>query len=149
MKRNSVILGLVLSVMFAACGTADQKVPAIADDFCNCFKKLEGSMSEGAKDLLLKAAESAAPESTLQSSLMALEEDKRMAIAQEMMAFQDAQDPSSELNKCIKSLEDKYKDDKTRDKKKFGEKLLSELKSKKGCEVTYAIMKIGFKQEFK
>ncbi len=115
MPRNFLLISSALAFFIVSCATADQKIPTIANDFCNCFSSMETSLSKDAKDILVKAANAEDPETTLTNALNELDEEKKNAVAQEMMAFQDAQDPSSELNKCIKKLEKKYEDERTRD----------------------------------
>jgi hypothetical protein len=148
MKRNYLLLTVSLAFVLASCSTADQKIPTIANDFCNCFGTLEKSMSTELKDIFVKAGDSEDPQAALTKSLMEMDPEKQASITEELQGLSSVQDPNSEVGKCMAELEKKYKNEKTRDKKKFGEKLLAELKGKSGCTLTYAIMKMGFQKEF-
>ena len=147
MKRNYFILTVSLAFVLASCATADQKIPTIANDFCNCLGKLEKTMSQELKNLYINAGNSEDPRAALAKAMMELGPEKQASIGEELKGFA-IEDPRSEVGGCMAELQKKYKDEKTRSKKKFGEKLLAELKSKTGCSLTYAIMKMGFQKKF-
>jgi Skp family chaperone for outer membrane proteins len=146
MKRNSLIMVVSIAFVMASCATADQKIPAIATDFCNCFNTMEKTMSPELKDIFVKAGESDSPQAELTKLLMAMDAEKQAAVTEELQAFSSLDDPNTEVGKCMNDFKKKYDDDKTRDKKKFYDKLLAEVKSKSGCTLGLAIMKIGYKE---
>ncbi len=149
MRKLVTPVCLILLVGIIACNTAENKVPQMADDFCGCFRTLEDSLSAEAKQLLTKASTASDPDTAMSNAMLGMSDEKKVSLGMEMMSFQSVQDPNSPISKCMKEIEKKYKSERTTDKKKFGAKLIRELESKKGCEVTTAIMKLGFKQEFK
>jgi type IV pilus biogenesis protein CpaD/CtpE len=147
MRRNlSVLLGLAV-VLLAGCATADQKVPEIAADFCNCFSEIQSKMSAKTKDLILKAANSATPQATLSTELLSLPEEERFEISKELMVMADLGDETSSVGRCMKDVEKKYGDARTFNKKEFAEKVIKELESKQGCDFTAMLMKIGLKEK--
>ena len=131
-----------------ACSTADNKVPQMATDFCNCFRTMEDSLSSEVKQLLTTASNASDPEKAMDEATEGMSEEKKLSIGMEMMSFQSVEDPNSAVSRCMKDIENKYKHDRTTDKEKFAKKLIAELEKKQGCEVTAAIMKLGYKKEF-
>ena len=145
MKKNlSIVAGSAL-LLLTACQTADQKVPEISADFCNCFSDIEKNMSNQSKQIMEKAANTADPITTINSEMEKLSVEEQQAIRTEMTPIADMQNKNSLIGKCIADVEKKYGNTKTFDQKKLLQKIVTELESKKNCTVTAALMKIGLK----
>lgn len=136
-----------IAIIVASCSSADNKVPQIAADFCDCFKKLETEMSVDSKKLFATAAEAADPEKALGEELVKLEEEVQEKVGTELMALGELEDESSELGSCMKKVEKKYGNQFTLDEKKFAGKIIKELESRPGCSFTASLMKLGLKVE--
>jgi hypothetical protein len=148
MRKIARLLPVAL-IGLLSCNSADNKVPQIAADFCNCFASVEKDLSAGTIDVLTKASNADNPEQALQDEIKKLDEETQMKIGTEMMALGEVEDPKSELGRCIKDVEKKYGKAYTLNQKKFGEKIIKELEAKSGCKLTAAIMKLGLKMEDK
>jgi hypothetical protein len=57
MKKNLIIV--FVAIAFFSCSTADKKVPQVANDFCNCFQKMEKEFDPKTKSIIAQAAECA------------------------------------------------------------------------------------------
>lgn len=149
MRKASFLFPLVLVVFALSCKTADDRVPEIAADFCNCFNKLESDLSKQTVDLITTASYKSDPQAAMESELGKLADDDKMKVATEMMAIGKVQDETSDVGRCIKSVEKKYDNAYTFNEKKFGEKVIKELESKGSCNFTAAIMRLGLKMQEK
>jgi hypothetical protein len=149
MRKVVRSLLVVITTIALSCNSADNKVPQIASDFCNCFASIEKKLSAPTIDVLTKASNAGDPETALQDEIKKLDEEEQMKIGAEMMSLGEVEDPNSELGRCIKDVEKKYGKAYTLNQKKFGEKIIKELESKGGCTLTAAIMKLGLKIEGK
>lgn len=147
MKKTLYLALLTVVISSASCSTADQKVPQMAADFCNCFSKMERDLSESTKNIMAKAAEAADPEKSLQNAVLALNEEDQAAIAEEMEGFSEMEDENSEIGKCIKNVEKKYGNAYTFNQEKFAQKIIKELESKQGCDFTASLLKLGLRME--
>ena len=145
MIKTISFVAIVIAVSLAACKSADNKVPEIASDMCNCFSATEKNISKSTKDLFVKAANDDDPQKVLQQELIKLDPEDQVVINQELMSLSELQDEKSEIGNCMKNVEKKYGNAYTRDKNKLGDKIVSELESKKGCDFTASIMKMGLK----
>jgi hypothetical protein len=150
MKKNAFVWVAVIATFFmSSCGTADNKVPQIASDFCNCFTSMERDLSTGTKSIIAKAADAEDPEKSLTDAVMNLNEEEQTKIGTEMMSLGDMENESSEVGRCIKSVEKKYDNEYTLNQEKFAQKIVKELESKQGCSFTASLLKLGLKMEKK
>ena len=147
MKKSSYLALVTVVISILSCSTADQKVPQMAADFCNCFSKMERNLSESTKNIVAKAAEASDPEKSLQDAVLAMNEEDQVAIADEMESFGEIEDDNSEIGKCIKNVEKKYNNAYTFNQEKFAQKVIKELEAKPGCDFTASLMKLGLKME--
>jgi hypothetical protein len=126
-----------------SCKSADNKVPQMAADICNCFADIEKKMSKETKTIFANAADT---NSKLQDEISKLTKDEQARVLTEMTFFNEIDDENSTIGECIKNAEKKYGYYRTGNKKKLEEKILRELESKKGCEFTTSVWKLGFKR---
>jgi hypothetical protein len=147
--KNTFSLLLLVTVVLFSCKTADNKVPQIAADFCNCFSKLEKDMSAESKKVFTTAAESVDPEKVLEEEITKLDEETQTKVATEFMALGELEDDNSEVGRCIKNVEKKYDNAYTLNQSKFLDKVIKELEQKPGCSFTASLMKLGKKVEEK
>lgn len=146
--RTLIVLSF-MSLIVASCSTADKKVPQIAEDFCNCFSKMEKEMSAESKRIFKTAANASDPEQVLQDELLKLEGETQTQVNEEFMAFGELEDENSEVGRCMKSVEKKYDNSYTFNESKFMDKVIKELENKLGCDFTASLLKVGKKVEEK
>ncbi len=150
MKKIVYLLPVVVVIIsIASCSTADQKVPQMATDFCNCFSTMERELSESTKNIVAKASLAENPELSIQNAVLALNEEEQVTIAGEMESFSQMDDENSEVGKCIKNVEKKYDKAYTFNQDKFAQKVIKELESRQGCSFTASLLKLGLKMEGK
>ena len=141
MRKNMLSL-LVVCVLLSSCNSADDKVPQFASDICGCFGNIEAKLSSETKTIFSNAAEK---NTRLKDEIDKLSKEDQLKVLSEMTFFDEIGEENSEIGGCIKNVEKKYGYDHTRDKKRLGEKVLQELESRKGCDFTASIWKLGLK----
>jgi hypothetical protein len=144
-KAFMPLLGIVLLV---SCKSSDSKIDTMADRACDCFGLVTKDMSADTKAMLVKVSTNADPQTALKDDLMALPDDKKMAVANDLMKMAQLQDDKSEVGKCVKKMDEEYKVMNT-EKKEAMQRMITQMESKKGCEVSAAIAKIGLNQQIK
>lgn len=144
---RNILIAIVAITFLASCSSADKKVPQIAADFCDCFKKLEAEMSTESRKLFATAAESADPETVLGTELLKLDEETQQKVGEELSALGELENENSEVGSCMKRVEKKYDSQYTLDEKKFAAKIIKELETRPGCSFTASLMKLGLKVE--
>lgn len=146
-KLLSVIT--IPALILLSCKSADKKADAIAADMCNCFKGLEANLSNDTKKIVDNAANAADPEKSLKDDVMALGAERGQQIGEEMSALGDMDNENSETGRCIKDVENKYKNAYTLDEKKTTQKIINELEGKAGCSFTASLLKLGLRMKDK
>ena len=147
MRRYSTFLLTVYIIMLFSCNSADNKIPQIATDFCNCFNKIEKGISKSTVDIFINASNADNPQAALKEEMGKLSPENFARVNAEMTALSHADDEHSELGGCIKEVEKRYGKTYTTNQEKFGEKIIKELESRNGCTLTTAIMKLGLKMD--
>lgn len=142
MKKLLLLLAVSGTVLVTSCNTAtDADYDAMAQDMCDCVNKSSTGISDNMKNAIVKSEKDGTDMQAAVAEVMMKDLKTGMADAQAM------QDLGTEMQGCSKDLEKKY--DKvytTETEDQVIEKLLNSLKAKKGCEFTYAIMKMGAKE---
>jgi len=137
----------VAVLTLAGCQSADNKIPQIAADFCDCFTDIEKNMSSQTKSIMHKAALSSDPQSSIAAEVAKMTDEEKVAIQTEMGALSDMQDKNSTVGRCMEDVTQKYDKARTINEKKFMQKLIKELDSKPGCRFTADLMQMGLKAQ--
>jgi hypothetical protein len=140
----AAVAALVFSVSCKS--KADEKMPELAGDICNCMSMLDKELSAETRDLIVKASNAADPTAELQKLVMALPDDKKMSIGTEMMKMGELEDKNSPVGQCMKKLEEKYDDVKTMDSDKTVMRKVVKAIEQKNCPLALAIMKLGMRE---
>lgn len=139
MKKLILLLSISSAVLVTSCNMAsDADYDAMAKDMCDCVTKSSAGISDEMKNALVKSEKDGTDMQQAMTEVMMKDMEKGMADAQAMM------DLGKEMETCTKDLEKKY--DKvytTESQDVVIEKVLAALKGQKGCEFTYALMKMG------
>ena len=146
MKITSVLIITAASLLMYACKSADSQVPAMSADMCNCFKTLEDEMQSEVKAIFDEVAKSDDPQSKLMEGMKKLSPEMAKELGQQLSSVGSS---SSPVSVCMKELEKKYDKLYTKDKDAVLEKVVKELSSKEGCNVSAALLSIGIKAKKK
>ena len=142
MKKLILLLSISSAVLVTSCNMAsDADYDAMAQDMCDCVNNSSKGISDEMKDAIIKSEKDGTDMQAAVTELMMKDMEKGMEDAQAMM------DLGKDMETCSKDLEKKY--DKVYTSESEDEvinKILTTLKAKKGCEFTYALMKMGAKE---
>lgn len=136
--------------MFAglvSCHQADDKVPGIATDLCNCFSSTEKNLAPQTKEIFLKASNAADPKKVLQEEIAKLDEATQALVSNDLLVFAEIENPQSQMGKCIAAIKKKYGKANAFNETRFAKKIVKELESRQGCSFTSYIMKMGMTVE--
>jgi len=142
MKKLLLILTVTSAVLVTSCNMAnDADYDAMATDMCDCVNKSSGGISDNMKDAIVKSEKDGTDMQAAMTEVMMKDMKTGMADAQAMI------DLGKDMEDCSKDLEKKYDKVYTSESEsEVIEKILTTLKAKKGCEFTYALMKMGAKE---
>jgi outer membrane murein-binding lipoprotein Lpp len=149
MRKNVFALLSLTLLMLAGCNSADQKIPEMASDFCNCFSGMQKNLSSKTKQIMQTAANSADPTRTIKDEVGKLDDEEKKTVGEEFASFGEIDNPDSKIGRCMADVEKKYGSAKTMNETKFLQKLIAELESKQGCDFTAALLKLGLKAKEK
>lgn len=142
MKKLILLLSISSAVLVTSCNMAsDADYDAMAQDMCDCVTKSSKGISDEMKNAIIKSEKDGTDMQTAMTEVMMKDLKNGMADAQAMI------DLGKDMETCSKDLEKKY--DKvytTESQEVVIDKILKTLKAKKGCEFTYALMKVGAEQ---
>jgi type II secretory pathway component PulF len=149
MKRMKSIKWIIaLMVLLAACqsGSADKKVPQLANEMCDCFTRFQASLTPEGRSLLKAVSVSGNPQADLISGMSELKPGDALEFSKKMSSMADK---TSELYKCMEAFDKKHGKETTKDKKALTEKLLSEMQGKTDCPAGAAIINLSLAREKK
>jgi transcriptional regulator of heat shock response len=131
----------MLGLAFYSCkGSADSKVPELANEMCNCFDSFEKSLSEDAKILLKDVGKAEKPQEVMMAGMQKLKPEDATAFATQL---QDLIKSSSPVSKCMQDFDKKHGKETTTDKKELTLKILKEMQKNNGCYVGAAIVNMN------
>ncbi|WP_430406595.1 hypothetical protein [Fluviicola sp.] len=142
MKKLLLILTVTSAVLVTSCNMAsDADYDAMATDMCDCVNKSSSGISDNMKNAIVKSEKDGTDMQAAMTEVMMKDMETGMADAQAMI------DLGKDMEDCSKDLEKKYDKVYTSESEdEVIEKILTTLKAKKGCEFTYALMKMGAKE---
>ena len=133
-------------LLFSSCKSADKsenEIEKVASDYCDCFKGMEANLSAETKTIIKKAVNSDNPTMSAINDLNKLDKETDKKVEEEMKSFSIVDDPNSEIGRCIKKVERKYKNEYNTADEETARKVISELEKKSGCDITLYLLK-GF-----
>jgi hypothetical protein len=142
MKKLLLLLTVSSAVLVTSCNMAsDADYDAMATDMCDCVNKSSDGISDNMKDAIIKSEKDGTDMQAAMTEVMMKDLKTGMADAQAMI------DLGKDMETCSKDLEKKYDKVYTSESEdEVIDKILTTLKAKKGCEFTYALMKMGAKE---
>lgn len=146
-KNRTIFLLVLVAVGFNSCNDADDKVPGIATDMCQCFSSTEKNLAPQTKEIFLKASNAADPKKVLIEEIAKLDEAAQLLVSNDLLVFSEIENPNSAIGKCMAAIKKKYGKANAFNETRFAKKIIKELESKRGCAFTSYIMKVGMTVE--
>jgi hypothetical protein len=143
MKSNWLLVILTAAAVVAGCLSGESKTADIANDMCGCFNMLKDSLPPEGIKVFEKAAVSEKPQEVFTAEMQKLKPETVLKVNAVLMLTAKAGSP---INDCIKSMDKKYKTGET-DQQMMVQKMISEVKDKKGCEIMLVLLRMSQKQQ--
>jgi hypothetical protein len=144
-KMKNVLKIAMVALAFYSCkGSADSKVPELANEMCNCFESFKSTISEDAKLLLKEVAKAEKPQEILMTGIKKLKPEDAKIFAEQLQSIATV---SSPVYKCMQEFDKKHERETTTNKNTLMEKLLKEMQKNNGCYIGAAIVNMNPKQK--
>jgi hypothetical protein len=115
----------------------------MAVGMCECMAMVENKLSADTRQMIMDAANAANPKQAMQAAVMALSDEKKIQMEQELMGMQELDDRTTGVGACIKKLEDKYKDLQTMETDQQAVNRVAKAMESVNCPFGMAMMKIA------
>lgn len=141
--KTALIVVPALTMMISCTeGSADKKVPELADEMCNCFDEFSQSVSEQEMAIFKEVSTAEQPQKVLSAAFRKLEAADATGLAEKMKSIGDR---NATVFKCLEAFDKKHSKETTTDKEKLTEKLLKELQADH-CNIGAAIINLSLKK---
>jgi hypothetical protein len=139
MKLN--FMTLAIAFVFTACsGSADNKVPELANEMCDCFTKFQQDLSPEGRDLMKAVSTSATPQAELTAGMSKLKPEDIISFAEKLRSIGEK---GSAVFTCMQEFDKRHEKETTKDRTALTEKLLTEMKAQGDCPVGAAIVNLS------
>lgn len=137
-----ILLTASALILATSCKQASQEdYENMTADMCDCFSPLKEDLSNGMQEAIIESANTNGNFEEVISDYAMQNPSEAMADATVLMSLED---PGNEIQTCIAGLETKYKDIKTMESEtEVQNKIIEILEKREGCELTYALVKLG------
>lgn len=131
-------------ILLSSCsGSADSKVPELADEMCGCFDSFEKSLSADAQALMKTVSTADNPQTAMMTGISKLKQEDALAFSEKLKSIGVKGSP---VAACMENFDKKHSKETTKDKKALMEKLLKAMRDKGNCPSGAAIVSLGLKQ---
>src|SRR5512138_2930241 len=127
MKKFFIIIALCGGFAFQSIG---QDYAVVAGEYCNCYKKLNDTISVEFQQLIIRVAKSDDPKKAFTKELEKLDAPKRQELSQQLSMLGSIMDSKdTEAGRCGLALDKKYEkyNDSPLKEKEFNKKMSEEL----------------------
>lgn len=138
MKKFFIIIGLCAGMVFKS---YTQDYAVVANEYCNCYKKLSDTISPEFQQLIIRVAKNTDPKTAFTAEIEKLDAPKRKELSEQLQILGTIMDSEeTEAGRCGLTLDKKYKkyNDTPAREKEFNKKMSEQLKSK-NCEFLWAV----------
>jgi hypothetical protein len=141
---KSVYVSLFALFLLTSCsGSADKKVPELANEMCGCFDAVEKTLSSDALALMKTVSLADDPQSAMMTGIGKLKQEEAVSLAEQLKSIGTK---GSAVADCMQHFDKNHSKETTKDKKALMEKLLKEMRANGNCPVGAAIVSLGIKQ---
>jgi hypothetical protein len=142
MKKNTLLPGLAFSLLlFSSCGqgSADKRVPELANEMCGCFTDFQKGLTADGVALLKTVGASASPQTEMTAGMGKLKQQEAMDFAKKLQSLGDSK---SEVYACMEAFDKKHGKETTKSKGMLKRNLLKELQQKNDCFTAAAMINL-------
>lgn len=144
---KSLIVFATAAILLCSCaGSADKKIPELANDMCGCFDKMQQSYSADVVQLLKEVSVAADPQTVLTSGMMKLKTEDAKKLAESLAEMGNK---NADVFKCMEAFDKKHEKETTTDRTALTEKLLAQMQANGNCNTGAAIVNLGLSKQKK
>ena len=144
--KSLIVFSIATTLLFSCAGSADKKVPELANDMCGCFDKMQQSYSPDVIKLLNEVSVAADPQSVLTAGMMKLKTEDAKKLAE---SLGEMGNKNSEVFKCMEAFDKKHEKETTANRTELTEKLLVQMQANGNCNTGAAIVNLGLSKQKK
>lgn len=134
------------ALLFSCAGTADSKVPELANEMCGCFDALQKDLSPEVAALFKEVAIAKDPQQTLVSGIAKLKPEDAKKLTETLAAMGDK---NSAVFKCMEDFDKKHAAETTANRISLTEKLLAAMQKNGNCNAGAAVVNLGLSKQKK
>lgn len=134
------------TLLFSCSGSADKKVPELANEMCGCFDAMQKDYSADVTALLKEVSTAADPQAALMSGMVKLKPEDAKKLTASLAAMGDK---NSAIFKCMEAFDKKHEKETTTDRTALTEKMLKEMQQNGSCPTGSAIVNLGLSKQKK
>jgi hypothetical protein len=140
MKYLTIVIIPICVLMSCSSGSADKKVPELANEMCDCFTNFQKSISPDAVKLMKTVSVAANPQTELATGISKLSGEDAASFAEKLKSIGTK---GSEVYACMEAFDKKHGKETTKDKTALTEKLLQEMQGDANCPIGAAIVNLS------
>jgi hypothetical protein len=137
-----LIIAIVSLSFLVSCssGSADKKVPELANEMCGCFTDFQTSLSPEGKELMKMVSISINPQAELMDGMTKLKPEDAASFAEKLKSIGTK---GSVVLTCMEAFDKKHGKETTKNKTTLTENLLKEMQGETNCPVGAAIVNLS------
>lgn len=144
--KSLIIAVSMCALLFSCSGSADKKVPELANEMCGCFDGMQKEYSADVTALLKEVANAADPQAALVSGIVKLKPEDAKKLTSSLAEMGNK---SSAIFKCMEAFDKKHEKETTTDRTALTEKMLKEMQKNGSCPTGSAIVNLGLSKQKK
>jgi hypothetical protein len=133
-------VAFALFLLSACSGSADKKIPELANEMCDCFTKFQQDLSPEAIDMMKAISVSENPQTELMTGMSKVKPEDAASLGQKLQSIGTK---GSDVYTCMEEFDKKHSKETTKDKAALTEKLLKAMQSQGNCPVGAAIVNLS------
>ena len=146
-SKKGISLVFLLSglILFGSCksGSADSKVPELANEMCDCFTTFQKLFDSESASLLKEVSSSTDPKTVFQEGIRKMTPEKADFFTRQIQSLGDK---SSAVYTCLADFDKKHGKETTKSKNELKKKLLAELQKKGNCYTAAAMVNLDIRR---
>lgn len=139
MKKSIFTIVVILSFCSCKPGSADRKVPVLANEMCDCFTTFQKRFDSESASLLKEVSTSSDPKTLFQEGIRKMTPEKADFFTRQIQSLGDK---SSSVYACLADFDKKHGKETTKSKSELKKKLLAELQKKGNCFTAAAMVNL-------
>jgi hypothetical protein len=139
MKKILTLPAVIIFLYSCKPGSADNKVPELANEMCDCFSTFQKRFDRESVELLKLVSISEDPKTVLQDGIKKMTPEKAEFFTRQIQSLGDK---SSSVYSCMEAFDKKHGKETTKSKSGLKNNLLTALQQKGDCYTSAAMVNL-------